>query len=189
MITKKFTKTIEHFVYKEAEKYSAPSKQQIKLSVGVGRELARRLKADSEVVYLGTLLMDCQLGEAFMKGQLSKHVEMSAEKAEELLSEEKNITKLERENIINCVLQHHGSKNFYSIESEVVCNADCYKFVSIDGFLIGLRYTREMPLGQLIKLLSVKADEKWNALSLDVCRKNLAPQYKLIKKMIKFYKT
>jgi len=38
-----------------------------------------------------------------------------------------------------------------------------------------------MELDGLIKLYLKKADEKWNVLSLEICKKELEPQYKTIK--------
>jgi len=54
--------------------------------------------------------------------------------------------------------------------------------------IAGIRYTRDMPLDDLVNLFLKKADEKWNALSLDICKKELEPQYKLIKDLLTAYK-
>jgi hypothetical protein len=131
--------------------------------------------------------MDCQLGIALKKKVLPKHVELGVKKTDELLSRYKDFDKRAKENVLACVREHHGVKNFHSLESEVCCNADCYRFASIPGFLGGLRYTRDMPLEDLVQLLSTKADEKWNSLSLSVCKKELKPQYELIKQIIETY--
>jgi hypothetical protein len=196
MINKKVIEEVEKFVFAEAKRYDAPSTFQIEISKKKGQELASKLNADENIVYLGTLLMDCQLGLALKKAQysidfrgklISKHVEMSAEKAEKLLSKYSKVTKKEKENIIACVRQHHGVDEFYSLEAEICCNADCYRFASVEGFLGGLRFTRDMEFSDLIELLSAKADEKWDALSLTSCKKELEPQYKTIKKLLALY--
>lgn len=44
-----------------------------------------------------------------------------------------------------------------------------------------------MQTTELVKLLNFKADEKWHALSLDICKKELEPQYKLIKSLVEAY--
>lgn len=112
---------------------------------------------------------------------------MSAREAKELLSKNCKITAKEKKNIICCVNQHHGTNKFYSLESEIVCNADCYKFASVEGIIIAIKYTRDMPIKDLVTLLLNKADEKWNALSLPICKKELEPQYKVIKEFLNKY--
>ncbi len=45
-----------------------------------------------------------------------------------------------------------------------------------------------MPIKDLVALLLGKADEKWNELSLDICKKELEPQNKVIKEFLEKYK-
>ena len=44
-----------------------------------------------------------------------------------------------------------------------------------------------MPIKDLVTLLLNKADEKWNVLSLPICKKELEPQYKAIKEFLNKY--
>lgn len=157
-------------------------------SVEKGQEFAEKLNADKKIVLLGTLLMDCMLGPAKKEGKLSEHIEMSFKRTEELLSEFSDVTKEEKENILQCVKQHHGSDKFYSLESEVCCNADCYKFASVRGMIGGIKNYPEVPLKERVVILLEKADEKWNASSLDICKKELEPQYKAIKEFLSLYR-
>jgi hypothetical protein len=182
-ITKQMIKEVKEFAYSESEQYQLPPVYYLGLSMQKGQWLAEEFEADKGVVMLGTLLMDCQLGVAAKKGVNEKHVNMSAKKADDLLTMAQLDDDL-KDNVLACVREHHGVDKFSSIESEICCNADCYRFASIEGFLGGLRYTRDMSFEDLIGLLSRKADEKWNALSLDICKKELRPQYKLIREMI-----
>lgn len=158
------------------------------LAVEKGQELAEKLNADKKIVLLGTLLMDCMLPLAKKKGKLSKHIEMSFKRAEKLLSKFSDITEKEKENVIQCVKQHHGSNKFHSLESEICCNADCHKFASVKGVIGGIENYPEVPSKERVDVLLQKADEKWNALSLDVCKKELEPQYKAIKEFLSLYK-
>jgi len=187
MITKQLIRKVEDFVYAEVDKYKAPSRFHIDLANEKGQWLAKKLNANRDVVYLGTLLMDCMLGKAYSHGKLPEHVRMSVKKVEELLSQDEKITEEEKENILHCVKGHHGVKKFFSLESEIVCNSDCYRFSSVKGVLGGMSNMRDMNLDEMIKLYSKKADEKWNALSLDICKKELKPQYKAIKEMLTRY--
>lgn len=189
MNLKPVIKKARQFAYEQSDRYSAPPRFYIDLSADKGQWLAEKLGANKDIVLLGALLMDCQLGVALAEGRQAQHIEMSAKSAESLLSEFPGLEDKTRANMLDCVRQHHGVNQFSSLEAEICCNADCYRFTSIAGFVGGLRFTRDMPLDELIKLLSAKADEKWNALSIDICKNELAPEYKLIKDLISKYKS
>lgn len=171
------------FSYGQSEKFGVPSVFQLELSNRKGQELAGKLKANKDIVLLGTLLMDCMLGNALKEGRLQDHVEMSAIEADKLLTELK-MPGQDKENVMQCVRQHHGVKKFFSLESEICCNADCYRFASVEGLLGSIHHMRTMPVNELVKLFSVKADEKWNATTLDICRVELKPQYEAIKTLL-----
>lgn len=187
MIPAGLIKAVKEFVYSEAEKYQTPSIFHLELTNEKGQWLADFLQADKDIVLLGTLLMDCKLGKAFKEGRLSEHVEMSEKGAREIFFQFPELDEQVKKKVIYCVRQHHGVDSFYSLEAEICCNADCYKFVSVKGMLGGIRYTREMPFEKLIELFSRKADEKWHALTLDICKKELEPQYRVIKELLFYY--
>jgi hypothetical protein len=172
----------------EAEKYGLPSPFHVNLSYEVGQRLAKELNADAKIVAVGTYLMDCMLGQAFKEGRQVEHVAMSAEKAKKMFGSYPDIDQSAQENIVACILEHHGVKNFTTLESEICCDADCYRFASVEGFIGGIHNGRKMELKALLDLYNAKADEKWNALSLEICKKELEPQYKAIKNLISNYK-
>lgn len=188
MISEEIIKKTEEFVYSQTKEFFTPSIFHLTLSNGKGQELAEKLGADKNVVSLGTLLMDCMLGTALKEGRLEAHVEMSEQKTKEFLSQFSQIDDSEMKNILHCVKEHHGVENFYSLESEICCNADCYRFISIKGVLGGIKNFRDMDIEDMVTLFSKKADEKWNALSLDVCKNELEPQYTTLKKLFKNFK-
>jgi len=174
--------------YDEVEKTGMPLKQHIDLSVEKAKKLAKMLNVNVEVVEIGTLIMDCLIGTAIKEGNINKHIEMSLVKTNELLNGT-NLDEKTKENIRHCVLEHHGAEKFYSIESEICCNADCYRFVSVEGVTIAIRYLREMPFNELINLVENKFNEKCKLLSLDICKKELNEQIETIEKYIEFLKS
>lgn len=180
---------LKEFAYSEVERTGMPIKMHVDLATAKGIELAKKFNADLEIVEAGTLMMDCILGDAIQEGRVKDHVEMCYAKTKEILAEFNDISKEDKENILQCVKQHHGSDKFYSIESEICCNADCYRFISIKGFTISVRYLRDMPFEEMVKLVTNKVDEKWNALTLDLCKKEIEPQYKTILKFLDELKT
>ncbi len=149
-----------------------------------GIELAKKLGADESVVEAGTLIMDCMIGQAIKEGRQPEHIQMSLEKTNELLASS-DLTEQIKENIRHCVLEHHGVEKFFSLESEIVANADCYRFVSVQGFVCALRYLRPtMPFEEVIALIKSKVEEKWGIISLEEVKSELSPQHQLIKKIL-----
>ena len=179
-----FVKIAKDFALTEHEKTSMPLLKHIELSTSVGLRLAKELKANEKIVEVGTYLMDCMIGQALKEERLQEHVQMSKDKTSELLEKSK-LSNKDKENMEHCVSEHHGVDKFYSIESEICCNADCYRFISVKGFTYALRYLQDMPFEDLINLLENKVEEKWKALTLDICKTELEPQYRLIKDFIK----
>src|SRR3990167_4924855 len=173
--------------YDEATEYRSPAIAHLDLANAQGQRLAKRSGAREDIVLLGTLLMDCMLGRALAANAREKHIDMSAVRAQELMSEFPEVTEEEKQNVLSCVREHHGAVKFSTLESEVCCNADCYRFASIKGCLGGMVNSRSMPLDEMIDLYSKKADEKWNALSLDICKEELRTQYEAIKKLLNLY--
>lgn len=176
---KEFLKKARELAYLETEKNYTPPVPVINLSTEKGKIIAKELGANADIVEVGTLLMDCALGQALKENRGGEHIQMSLDKANELLRES-SLSENEKENIRHCVLEHHGSEKFYSLESEICCNADCYRFISIKGFMFQIRYGRDMSFEEMVDLLNKKVEEKWNALSLETSKKELENQHKLI---------
>ncbi|HEY4508971.1 MAG TPA: hypothetical protein VJC13_01660 [Candidatus Paceibacterota bacterium] len=170
-------------MYSEVEKTGIPAKAQVDLAVEKGIELAKRLNVNVDIIEASTLLMDCMVGQAVKAKRLNDHVSMSLEKAKELLNQS-SLSIKEKDNIYHCILEHHGVEKFYSLESEICCNADCYKFASMRGFVIALRYTRDMPLKDLVALLTQKVEEKWSIVSLQSVKDDLKDQYQMVTKIL-----
>lgn len=174
----------EKLAYSEIEKTGMPIKMHVDLATSKGNEIAQKLNADVNIVHVGTLMVDCVLGEAIKADRVPDHVAMCHKRTQELLADFPDIPTATKMNIEHCVLEHHGASKFYSLESEICCNADCYRFISIKGFTIAIRYLRDMPFDAMIQLVSSKVDEKWNALTLDLCKEELKPQHEVILKVL-----
>jgi len=161
----------------ESERTGVPILDVIELANNEGQRLAELKGADKRTVLLGTLLMDAWLGEAMKEGKQPEHAEYCAGKAEELLDRFPEVSPEERENILSCVREHHGGTKFHSIESEICCNADCYRFASIRGMFASLARMRRMPLTDLNGLLRAKLEEKWKAITIFEVKEELEPEY------------
>jgi hypothetical protein len=48
-----------------------------------------------------------------------------------------------------------------------------------------MRYVRDMPFTDLVNLLENKVNEKWGLVSLDICKKELTSQHKVLGSLLK----
>lgn len=161
---------------KEFTKIDGPMETHQQIANEAGQRIAEKLNADSNIVLLGTLLMDCVIGIAIKENRLADHVVMCHQKTKELLDLDPDITNVEKNNVLACVLEHHGVPKFSTLESEIVCNSDCYRFSSIKGTFFFFRYFRQMPDSELINLIKIKFQEKRNAITLDIVKDELKDQ-------------
>ncbi|NMC36686.1 hypothetical protein GYA49_06660 [Candidatus Beckwithbacteria bacterium] len=178
---------IKDFALEQIELYQLPSRFHFNYANDIGQFLAKKYKANQQIVLLGTILMDCMLGVAFEDNKINEHIALSAKKTKTLLTNLQGLSSKERENIHYCVLQHHGVKEFYSLEAEVCCNADCYRFVSIKGFIGGIRFTSNMKLKAIVELYQQKVEEKWQAISLSYVKQDLKADYQAIQNLLKLF--
>lgn len=151
-----------------------------------GQKLAEKLGADKDIVMLGTLLMDLKLKQAMKDGKINEHVKMSLDATKQFL-QGFELDKEIRNKIYNSVEAHHGNIPFESLEAEICANADCYKFLHPEGVLryIGiLSGERGEDFEDVLNQVEYKMDEKWNILSLDICKKELEPYYRQFKELI-----
>ncbi len=179
------TKT-DKFNREEIRKYKPDMEFLHNICLNAGIRLAKEYGADENIVKIALSMMDSKLPEASHLGIAKEHISMSAEVTKELLKDIQFLSEYDKENIINCVLEHHGVEKYFSIESEVVANADCYKFVHPKGVLfytsmLGRRFHDfEKELNQL----EFKLNEKHNAISLPRVKEELEPYYEFFEKAI-----
>jgi len=186
MITQKDINAVEVLALKEIEKYGSPTKIFFDLANRKGQEIAQTLRADKEIVAMGTRLMDIKLGECISKGKAKEHVKESSDEAKKILSK-LGISEEKKSKIINCVEAHHNKK-YSCIEAEVCANADCYRFLHPKGifsYIMLLSSERQMPFEEILEAVEEKMEEKHNILSLDMAKKELEPYYKEFKGIIK----
>lgn len=179
-------KKCDDFNILEIQKYNPDMKFLYELSLDMGIKLAETYKADVNIVKIAIAMMDSKLPEASYLKTPKKHIEMSSNVTKEILSDIDFLNEDIKENIIKCVEEHHGTKGFFSIESEVVANADCYKFVHPKGFLyyssmLGRRFH---DFDKELEQLDFKLNEKHNTISLDIVKEELEPYYQFFQKAI-----
>lgn len=178
-------KEAREYAISEINKFGFPTLINFEITEKKGIKLAKKLKVDKDIVLLGVYLMDIKLGQAFKENKLSEHVKIGVEATREFLNKYKIDEQL-KEKIINCVEAHHKDVPFTCIEAEICANADCYRFIHPKGFFSTLTSLgkRGLDFAECLKKAEEKLDEKYNILSLDICKKELNKYYKIFKRFI-----
>jgi hypothetical protein len=163
------------YALEQIHEYWLPDPFNLDLSYKKWIEIATNVWADVNIVRLGTLFMDIALWYCFREKILSQHIELWHSLWLKF-AEEYNIDSDITASVWNCILEHHGDRGFSSLESEVVANADCYRFASVQWVL---RYIQnvgkhhDVPFEDLIKQVKSKYEEKKWLLSLPLCKEEL----------------
>jgi len=183
-------KAAEKFALEEIEKYHSPTVLHWKIANKKGIKLANELNADEKVVRLGTNLMDIKLGQALEEGRIQDHIKMSVEATKKFLGQF-DLSKEIKNKVINSVAAHHGTRPYLCIEAEICANADCFRFLSPQGFIAFL-FTlgkRDMPFLEALSYAESKVEEKYKIISLNICKKEAMENYKLLKRLITLAKS
>lgn len=178
-------KAARELAHSESKRTGTPPQSIIDLSVEKAKLLARRLDADEQIVEVSAWLMDCALGLAKEERRQGDHQEMGVRKAEELFLKF-SIPEDKKKKIKSCILEHHGVEKFSSLESEICCNADCYRFASVKGFCLAYKSIDKLSHIELVDLLKSKLEEKWNAISIKSVKKELAPEKEIISQVLNY---
>lgn len=176
----------DNFNREEIKKYNPDMQFLYELSLNAGIKLAKEYDADENIVRIALAMMDSKLPEASHLGKPKQHIAMSSDATKEILKDIDFLDENAKENIIKCVEEHHGVEKFFSIESEVVANADCYKFVHPKGVLyyssmLGRRFH---DFNKELEQLDFKLNEKHNTISLPLVKEELEPYYDFFQKSI-----
>jgi hypothetical protein len=176
----------DNFNKEEIRKYNPDMEFLHQLAWNAGMKLAKEYGADEKIVKIALAMMDSKLPEASSLGVGKQHISMSSTATKELIKDVDCLSESEKENIIKCVEEHHGAEKFYSIESEVVANADCYKFVSPEGvfYYASMLGRRLHNFDKELEQLEFKLNEKHNTISLDLVKNELEEYYDFFQKAI-----
>jgi len=182
MISDELIEESRRIVHIEIDKFGIPGHQEF--IIEKVKDLSKQLNADERIAQVGANLMDLKLGEAFSKGKLKEHVGISSSASQDFLAKFE-LSEEEKKNIINCIEAHHRHVDFTCIEAEICCNADCYRFLYPSNFVKNMyRGSKKKEFIEMIDHLEEKIDEKFSYLSLDSCKKELTPYYKIYKDLI-----
>lgn len=150
-------------MYNQREKNKAPAWRLTELAIEKGRELAHKYDEDERLI-IASLYLAHTIFSPIWQGEIQQnHPRLSAEFSKEYLKQWK-VPATEQEIILNSIEAHHGDVNTKTTIAEIVKNAECFKFVTVEGSLIwlhelGLRQIQyEEAKDKVIKKWSKKED-------------------------------
>ncbi len=153
----------KELMYKQTQKNKAPAWMLTELAVEKGDRLSKKYDVDERLVLTSLYLAHTVFSSVWNGDVQRNHPKLSSEFAKCYL-EEWNVDKDDQEIILNAIEAHHNAVPTKTKVAEVVKNAECFKFVTVEGSLImlhmfglrGLSFTESVnKVMQKIKLLTL----------------------------------
>lgn len=176
----------DKFNRQEIQKYNPDMEFLHDICLKAGIRLAKEYGANENIVKIALSMMDSKLPEALHLGKPKEHILMSSNATKELLKNLEFLSEYDKKNIVKCVEEHHGVEKYFSIESEVCANADCYTFVHPKGVLFysSMLGRRFHDFNKELDQLEFKLNEKHSTISLPLVKDELESYYEFFQKAI-----
>lgn len=165
-------KLSRELMHNQTEINKAPAWRLTELAILKGKELAKKYNEDERLI-LTSLYLAHTVFSPIWKGEIQKnHPKLSAEFAKKYL-EEWNVSESEQEIILNAIEAHHNHVETKTKIAEIVKNAECFKFVTIEGSLIWLHELglRQIDYDEAREKVIKKMEQKRALLTLEDCIK------------------
>ena len=175
---------LDQYAIQEIAKYGIPTLDNYNDVINVAVALGKRLNANLQAIKLGARFLDLKLGEATQQKKISEHITMALGFAKEFLSRyplQEDI----KQKVYYCITEHHNTK-FSCVESEICANADCCKFLAPKKVLRMFYNWRQRGYNfeEIFNLAEEKVEERWKALTLEICKKELQYNYNKIREFL-----
>ena len=182
----KFVEQSKQLMQRQTKKNGAPAWRLTEMAVAKGEELAKKYKVDSELVVTALYLAHTIFSKIVQDDIQKNHEELSAKFAEKYLKKWK-VPAAKREIILNAIRAHHNKVNAESKIAEVMKNAECFKFIQVEGALIHLHHlgTRGIPFEKAARIVEAKAKQKFDYISLKEIKGEAKKSYNEVVKLLK----
>ena len=164
--------------------YSIPTLDDYNDTINVALELGRKLNVNLDVIKLGVRFVEVRLGKAIADKKPAEYVNMSLGFAMDFLTGYPISEDLKKK-VLACI-KEQNDKKFSCLEAEICTNAMCYNFLTPKKVL-RLFYNlkqRGYNFDEIFLYVDEKTHEKWNKLTLDICKKDLEHNYKKIREFL-----
>ena len=171
-------------MYNQTQTNKAPAWRLTELAIAKGKELAKKYNEDERLI-LTSLYLAHTVFSPIWEGEIQKnHPKLSSEFAKKYL-DEWNVLEDEKEIILNSIEAHHNKVETKTKIAEIVKNAECFKFVTIEGSLIWLHELglRQVQYDEAKEKVIKKMQQKKDLLTLEDCIKEAEINCKEIMKL------
>lgn len=159
-------------MYEQTQKNKAPAWSLTELAIEKGKELAQKYNEDERII-LTSLYLAHTVFDRVWQGEIQKaHPKLSAEFAKDYL-EKWEVSSEEQQIILNSIQAHHNDVKTETKIAEIVKNAECFKFVTVEGSLIWLHELgiRQVDYEEAKDKVIKKMEQKRSLLTLEDCIK------------------
>lgn len=172
----------------EIMKYSVTTLDDYNDLINVALELGKKLNTNSDVIKLGARFTEIKLGQAITEKKKNEYVNMSLGFAMDFLTGYP-LSEEFKKKVFACIKEQNDTQ-FSCIEAEICSNALCYNFLTPKKILKLFYHLKQRGYNfdESFWFVSEKLEEKWNKLTLDLCKKDLEQNCKLIKEFLELAK-
>lgn len=165
-------KKARQLMYKQTQKNKAPAWLLTELAVRKGRALAKKYNVSEKLVILSLYLAHTVFS-SIIKGRVQKnHPRLSARFVQPYL-QKWGVSIKDQRIILNAIEAHHNKVPTETKIAEVMKNAECFKFITVEGALIWLHDLglRGYPFNEAIEKVLEKMEQKRKLLTLKDCKR------------------
>ena len=157
-------------MYQQTKINKAPAWKLTKLAILKGKELAEEYREDEKLILTALYLAHTVFSPIWAGEIQQNHPNLSAEFSKRYLKEWK-VPEEEQKVILNSILAHHNGVKAETKIAEIVKNAECFKFVTVEGALIYLHEwgRRQVSYEEAKEKVIKKMEQKRKLLTLDKC--------------------
>ncbi len=171
-------------MYQQTQLNKAPAWRLTELAILKGKELAQKYQEDERLI-LTSLYLAHTVFSPIWAGEIQQnHTNLSAEFSQKYL-DEWQVPRKEQKIILNSIQAHHDKVKAETKIAEIVKNAECFKFVTVEGALIYLHEwgRRQVEYEQARQKVLQKMEQKRKLLTLDECVKEAEENCQDIRKI------
>lgn len=174
---------------RQTKKNGAPAWGLTELAVSMGKKLARQYHVDEKLVVASLYLAHIVFHPKRHSFEMQHHPKLSAHLAKTYLKKWK-IPAEEQAIIVDAIETHHAHSRPHTKVSEIMRNAEGYKFLTIEGCFIFLHAlgSRGMSWEKSVEYCIEKMNQKYALLTLPACkretRKNMTGLIRILGKIV-----
>jgi len=174
----------KELMQKQTQINKAPALLLTEIAIKKGKELSKKYDVDEKLVLISLYLAHTVFSPIW-KGDIQKnHPKLSSDFVKKYL-DEWNVDEDEQKIILNAIEAHHDKIPTKSKVAEVVKNAECFKFVTVEGSLIWLHELgiRQVPFEEAVDKVIQKMNQKKSLLTFGDCIKEAEENCNFILKL------